>query len=145
MLPPSSINKTRRVFLLASAVFFVLISSVFTASAQMDDPLAPALESARRKRDSVQLESLKSQLEQRISQNPKDALSQYKLALVENYLVDVAESRKDSGRDDLRGGQVEWRNPDNLRCAFFRAGLRHLDCLTPKAATGCLDPVQPRR
>jgi tetratricopeptide (TPR) repeat protein len=95
MLPPSSINKTRRVFLLASAVFFVLISSVFTASAQTDDLLAPALESARRKRDPVQLESLKSQLEQRISQNPKDALSQYKLALVENYLVDVAESRKD--------------------------------------------------
>jgi tetratricopeptide (TPR) repeat protein len=72
-----------------------LTSSALTAAAQADDPLAPALESARRKRDPVELESLKSQLEQRISQNPKDASSQYKLALVDSYLVDVAESRKD--------------------------------------------------
>jgi tetratricopeptide (TPR) repeat protein len=95
MLPPLSVNKSCRVFLLASALSFVLISSAYTASAQTDDPLAAVLESARRKRDPVQLESLKSQLEQRTSQNPKDALSQYKLALVESYLVDVAESRKD--------------------------------------------------
>jgi tetratricopeptide (TPR) repeat protein len=95
MLPPLNINKSRRVFLLAGAVSLGLMSSAFTAPAQTDDPLAPALEAARRRRDPSQLESLKSQLEQRASQNPNDASSQYKLALVESYLVDVAESRKD--------------------------------------------------
>jgi cytochrome c-type biogenesis protein CcmH/NrfG len=94
MLPRLSVNKSGRVFLLTIALWFVVISPAF-AAAQTDDPLAPAMESARRKRDPVQLESLKSQLEQRISQNPKDASSQYKLALVDSYLVDVAESRKD--------------------------------------------------
>jgi len=94
MLPRLSVNKSGRVFLLTIALWFVVISPAF-AAAQTDDPLAPAMESARRKRDPVELESLKSQLEQRISPNPKDASSQYKLALVDSYLVDVAESRKD--------------------------------------------------
>jgi tetratricopeptide (TPR) repeat protein len=95
MLPPLNIHKSCRVFLLAGAVSLGLMSSAFTAPAQTDDPLAPALEAARRKRDRSQLESLKSQLEQRAGQNPKDALSPYKLALVYSYLVDVAESCKD--------------------------------------------------
>ena len=92
MLPRLSVNKSGRVFLLTIALWFVVISPAF-AAAQTDDPLAPAMESARRKRDPVQLESLKSQLEQRISQNPKDASSQYKLALVDSYLVDVADAQ----------------------------------------------------
>jgi len=95
MLSLLSVNKPCRVFLLASSLSFILLFPAFIARAQADDPLASALEAARRNRDPVQLESLKSQLEQRIGQNPKDASSQYKLALVDSYLVDVAESRKD--------------------------------------------------
>jgi cytochrome c-type biogenesis protein CcmH/NrfG len=63
--------------------------------AQTDDPLGAGLEAARRNRDSQQLESLKNQLQQRIAQNPHDALSQYDLARVESYLADAAEIRKD--------------------------------------------------
>jgi hypothetical protein len=93
MIPHLNANVPSRVLPLAIPLMVVLISSSLTAPAQTVDPLAPAVESARRKRDPVQLESLKSQLEQHINQDTTQAL--FKLALVEGYLVDVAELRKD--------------------------------------------------
>ncbi len=81
-------------FVLASAIAMGMICSDFAVLAQTDDPLAAPLESARRKRDPVQLESLRTQLEQRLSQNPNDAVGQYDLATVESFLADVAEMRK---------------------------------------------------
>jgi cytochrome c-type biogenesis protein CcmH/NrfG len=84
-------NKPHDALLLA----ILALVSCFTTRAQTADPLAPAMESARRKRDPVQLESLKSQLERRIHQDPNDSQALYQLALVEGYLVDVAERRKD--------------------------------------------------
>jgi tetratricopeptide (TPR) repeat protein len=88
-------TKPSRVFLLAILLTIVPISSSLTVPAQTDGPLAPAIESARRKRDPVQLESLKSQLVQLVNQEPNDSQALFKLALVEGYLVDVAELRKD--------------------------------------------------
>jgi tetratricopeptide (TPR) repeat protein len=88
-------NKPRHAFVLAMSLAIVLISLSPTARAQTVDPLDPAMESARRKRDPVQLESLKSQLEQRINQDSNDSQALFKLALVDGYLVDVAELRKD--------------------------------------------------
>ena len=83
-----------RLFLLAGVLAIGLLSTTFS-SAQVDNSVAAPLESARRKRDTTQLESLKAQLEQRLSLNPNDAVSQYQLALVESYLGDAAELRKD--------------------------------------------------
>ena len=60
-----------------------------------DDPLAAALEAARRTRDESQLQSLKAQLQQRTSQNANDAQAYFLLAQVEAYLLDVFEARKD--------------------------------------------------
>jgi tetratricopeptide (TPR) repeat protein len=92
------VRKTGRVggtLVLASAIATGMICSDFAVLAQTDDPLAAPLESARRKRDPAQLESLRTQLQQRLSQNPNDAVSQYELATVESFLADVAEMRKD--------------------------------------------------
>ncbi len=82
-------------FLLMASLVVGMMSSDFVAVAQADDPLAAPLESARRKRDPAQLESLRTQLQQRLSQNPNDAVGQYELATVESFLADVAEMRKD--------------------------------------------------
>jgi cytochrome c-type biogenesis protein CcmH/NrfG len=83
--------RARFAFLLTLSL---VMSSDFVAVAQADDLAAP-LESARRKRDPAQLESLRTQLQQRLSQNPNDAVGQYELAAVESFLADVAEMRKD--------------------------------------------------
>lgn len=87
--------RVRFAFLLMVSLVMGMISSDFVAVAQADDPLAAPLESARRKRDPGQLESLRTLLEQRLSQNPNDAVGQYELAAVESFLADVAEMRKD--------------------------------------------------
>jgi tetratricopeptide (TPR) repeat protein len=87
-------RKARSACLLAGALVMA-ISADFSTLAQTEDTLAAPMESARRKRDPVQLESLKGQLVQRLRQNPGDALTQYELALIGSYLVDVAEARKD--------------------------------------------------
>jgi tetratricopeptide (TPR) repeat protein len=87
--------RVRFAFLLMASLVVGMMPSDFVAVAQADDPLAAPLESARRKRDPAQLESLRTQLEQRLSQNPNDAVSQYELATVESFLADVAEMRKD--------------------------------------------------
>src|SRR5271166_3721645 len=88
-------GKVGGAFVLASAIAMGMICSDFAVLAQTDDPLAAPLESARRKRDPAQLQSLQTQLDQRLSQNPNDAVGQYELATVESFLADVAEMRKD--------------------------------------------------
>jgi tetratricopeptide (TPR) repeat protein len=88
-------KKSRSVILAVAALIVFVAFPPFFSSAQTDDPLAASLESAVRKRDGLQLESLKNQLELRIQQNPNDAQSEYQLARVEACLADVAEMRKD--------------------------------------------------
>jgi cytochrome c-type biogenesis protein CcmH/NrfG len=87
--------RVRFAFLLTLSLVMGTMWSDFVAVAQIDDPLAAPLEAARRKRDPVQLESLRTQLVKRLSQNPNDAVGQYELATVESFLADVAEMRKD--------------------------------------------------
>jgi tetratricopeptide (TPR) repeat protein len=60
-----------------------------------DEPLGAAVEAARKTHDETQLQSVKAQLEQAISQNPNDAAAYYDLARVHAYLADVFEMRKD--------------------------------------------------
>ena len=86
---------SRRVLFHAVLVAFVLVSWPVFSQAQASDPLTASLEAARRTRDESQLQLLKTQLDQRISQNPNDAQAQYQLAQVQGYSADVCEMRKD--------------------------------------------------
>src|ERR1700693_165155 len=96
MLMVRDSGKMRCAFFLASALVLGIACSDFAVLAQTDDDsLAASLESARRKRDPAQLESLKTQLQQRLSRHAHDAAGQYELSRVESYLADVAEKRKD--------------------------------------------------
>jgi tetratricopeptide (TPR) repeat protein len=85
----------RGLFLVANLVAMLLTSSSLLAQAQTDDSLAAALEAARRKRDGLQLDALKTQIEQHLRQNPNDWLSHYQLARVQGYRADVEETKKD--------------------------------------------------
>jgi cytochrome c-type biogenesis protein CcmH/NrfG len=60
-----------------------------------DGPLDAAVEAARKTHDEKQLQSLKTQLEQKIAQNPNDAGIYLNLARVQEYFLDVYEMRKD--------------------------------------------------
>jgi tetratricopeptide (TPR) repeat protein len=77
----------------ALALFFVPWQGLLRA--QTDDSLASALKAARRTRDESLLQSLRTQLEQRLSQDANDAQTPYQLAQVQVYLADVYEARKD--------------------------------------------------
>jgi tetratricopeptide (TPR) repeat protein len=68
-------------------------ASVFVRAA--DDPFAAAIEAARRTRDEPQLQLLTTGLEESIARNANDALTYYDLAMVQGYLMDVYEMRKD--------------------------------------------------
>jgi len=60
-----------------------------------DDPLGAAVEAARKTHDEKQLQSLKTQLEQTIAQNPNDVGSYLNLARVQEYFADLYDMRKD--------------------------------------------------
>jgi cytochrome c-type biogenesis protein CcmH/NrfG len=76
-------------------LFFVVGSAGPAPAFAADDRLAAAVEAARKTHNEAQLESVKAQLEQTISQNPNDSASCYDLARVHAYLADVFEMRKD--------------------------------------------------
>src|ERR1700730_1254280 len=90
-----NLHPRRGLYLVASLVVMFLICSPLLAQAQNDDPLAASLEAARRTRDGLQLDALKTQIEQNLRQNPNDWLSQYQLARVQSYRADVEETKKD--------------------------------------------------
>lgn len=81
------------------SVALVFLSSSASAgpahSFAADDPLASSIEAARRTRDESKLQFVKTQLEQKIGQNPNDAGAYYDLARVYSYMLDVYEMRKD--------------------------------------------------
>jgi len=60
-----------------------------------DDALGAAVEAARKTHDEKQLQSLKTQLEQTIAQNPNDVGSYLNLARVQEYFADLYDMRKD--------------------------------------------------
>jgi tetratricopeptide (TPR) repeat protein len=59
------------------------------------DPLAGALEAARRTENETQLQAVKARIEQRIADDAANSLNYYLLAQVQGYFADVYESRKD--------------------------------------------------
>jgi tetratricopeptide (TPR) repeat protein len=59
-----------------------------------DDPFAAAVEVARKTHDEKQLQSVKTQLEQKSAESPNDAGLYLNLARVQGYLADVYEIRK---------------------------------------------------
>lgn len=60
-----------------------------------DPPLHASVEAARKTRDEIQLQSLKTQLEQKTAQDAKDAAGYLDLARINSYLLDVYEMKKD--------------------------------------------------
>jgi tetratricopeptide (TPR) repeat protein len=75
--------------------FFPMASAGPALAFAADDPLVAAVEAARKTHSESQLQAVKSQLEQLISQNPTDPVAYYDLARVHAYLADVSEMRKD--------------------------------------------------
>jgi cytochrome c-type biogenesis protein CcmH/NrfG len=83
---------------LLAVPYFALLSvapGVLASVSGADDPLGAAVEAARKTHNEKQLQSLKTQLEQQIAQNPNDAGIYLDLARVQSYLLDVYEMRKD--------------------------------------------------
>jgi cytochrome c-type biogenesis protein CcmH/NrfG len=83
---------------LLPVAYFVLLSTAPGSPVSVlaaDDPVAAAVEAARKTHDEKQLQFLKTQLEQQLAQNPNDAGIYLDLARVQGYLLDVYEMRKD--------------------------------------------------
>jgi Tfp pilus assembly protein PilF len=78
-------------------VFLAMFSVVLAMARgpQSGDPLAARLEMARRTRNEMQLQSLKTELEERTRQSQGDAQNEFELAKVQGYLADVYLFRKD--------------------------------------------------
>jgi tetratricopeptide (TPR) repeat protein len=76
------------------ALLFIVLGAPAPVS-PAEDALGAAVEAARKTHDEKQLQSLKTQLEQRIAPNPNDAESYLDLARVQEYLLDVYVMRKD--------------------------------------------------
>jgi tetratricopeptide (TPR) repeat protein len=80
----------------AALVFLFFFAPVAPASAlTADDPLAAAVEDARKTHNESQLQSVKAQLQQKIAQHPNDAAAYCDVARVYAFLADVYEMRKD--------------------------------------------------
>jgi tetratricopeptide (TPR) repeat protein len=90
-----SLKRAWRRLLVASALALFFVPSRGLPQALTNDALASSLEAARRTRDESQLQSLRTQLEQRLSRDANDAQTPYQLAQVQAYLADVYEARKD--------------------------------------------------
>ena len=88
----SSRGVTFRLIASASAA---LLSLAMASVAEADDVLGAAVETARRTHDEKQLQSVKSQIEQKIAQNPNDAGLYLDLARIQGYSADVYEMRRD--------------------------------------------------
>jgi len=76
------------------ALFFIAPRTPAFVSAA-DDPLGAAVEAARKTHDEKELQSLKTQLEQKMAESPNDAGLYLNLARVQGYFADVYEVRKD--------------------------------------------------
>jgi len=95
-LPMRSLKSVSLRFVAASyAALLSIVAGAPTSVPSADNPLAAAIESARKTRDEKQLQSVKAQLDQRIAQYPGDAGLYLELARVQGYLADVYEMRRD--------------------------------------------------
>lgn len=82
-------------FLVVAYTAVLPIAAETASISAADDPLAAALEAARKTRDEKQLRAVKTQLEQKIAQNPNDARLYLDVARIQGYFADVYEIRKD--------------------------------------------------
>lgn len=92
---PSSGSVSFRLLAVACVVLLSIAPRALASVGAMDDPVAAAVEAARKTHDEKQLQSVKAQLEQKIAENPSDAVVYLDLARVQGYFVDVYEMRKD--------------------------------------------------
>ena len=90
-----TVTKPLRQSPLAGIFALLVVLPALSCVGQVGDPLTASIEAARRTRDATQLESIKTQLVDRIEKSANDFASLYQLALVESYLADAAEIRKD--------------------------------------------------
>jgi cytochrome c-type biogenesis protein CcmH/NrfG len=88
-------NSAHRLVALAYVVLLSIALGMAASISASDDPLGAAVEAARKTHDEKQLQSVKTQLEQKIAQNANDAGLYLDLARVQEYFVDVYEMRKD--------------------------------------------------
>jgi tetratricopeptide (TPR) repeat protein len=90
-------RKSAHLCLLAGACLTLpAIAPYVRASASaVDDPVGAAVEAARKTHDEKQLQSLKTQLEQKIAESPNDAGLYLDFARVQGYFADAYEMRKD--------------------------------------------------
>jgi tetratricopeptide (TPR) repeat protein len=79
----------------ASVVLPSFVPRVLASVTAADDPIAAAVEAARKTHQEKQLQSVKGQLEQKIAQNANDAELYLDLARVQGYFADVYEMRKE--------------------------------------------------
>ena len=93
MVSPRSLFLRPILMLLLASLSSALMTRKLVFAA--DDPLAAAVESARKTRDEKQLTSLKAQLEHQIASNPNDAVLFLDLAKVRFYLLEVYQMRRD--------------------------------------------------
>ncbi len=78
----------RLVIVLYASASFSTYAPAGAQSQTAPDPAVAALDSVRRTRDESQLNLLKTQLSQRIAENPKEAQAVYHLALVPSDVRD---------------------------------------------------------
>src|SRR5260370_40776383 len=69
---PSSGSDSFRLLDVACVALLSIVPGALASVGAMDDPLATAVEAARKTRDEKQLQAVKTQLEQKIARNPND-------------------------------------------------------------------------
>src|SRR5260370_9778741 len=92
---PSSGSDSFRLLDVACVALLSIVPGALASVGAMDDPLATAVEAARKTRDEKQLQAVKTQLEQKIARNPNDAWLYLDVARIQGYFADVYEIRKD--------------------------------------------------
>ena len=93
MCPPK--RSHLRLLAVAYVSLLAIAPRVPASVSAADDPLGTVVEAARKTHDEKQLQSVKTQLEQKIAQDSSHADSYLELARVHEYLMDVYEMRKD--------------------------------------------------
>ena len=93
MCPPK--RSHLRLLAVAYVSLLAIAPRVPASVSAADDPLGTLVEAARKTHDEKQLQSVKTQLEQKIAQDSSHADSYLELARVHEYLMDVYEMRKD--------------------------------------------------
>lgn len=77
------------------AAMLSFVPTTMASLSAADDTISVSIEAARKTRNEVQLQSVRTQLEQSLARNPSDAVAYYDLARVHAWLLDIYEMHKD--------------------------------------------------